>query len=50
MNGEWPEFTYPMLESWAAMTRRAPEPFELEALFLLDGAYRFPDAPVKAAT
>lgn len=40
-------FTYPMIESWARLTGHEPTPLEVEALFLIDGAMRFPGEPEK---
>lgn len=36
-------FSYPMIDSWARLTGRSPDAREVEALFALDLAYRFPD-------
>lgn len=46
MNGVRP-FTYPMIESWARLTGRNPDPLEVEALFALDRANRFPEEPTE---
>jgi len=37
-------FSYPMIESWARLTKREPDPDEVETLFRLDLAYRIADA------
>lgn len=43
MGGALP-LAYPMIESWARLSGRSPAPHEVEALFSLDGAYRFPES------
>lgn len=41
-------FSYPMLDSWARLTGRDPDPRDIEALFHMDVAYRFPGEKPKA--
>jgi len=36
-----------MIESWARLTGRNPDPLEVEALFALDRANRFPEEPTE---
>lgn len=35
-------FSYPMIESWARLSGRTPSPGEVDALLVLDRAWRFP--------
>ena len=41
MNGLKP-FTYPMIESWARLTVRSPEPYEVAALMHLGRVFLYP--------
>jgi pyrroloquinoline quinone (PQQ) biosynthesis protein C len=44
MNGPEP-LTYQAVDAWARLTDRHPAPYEVEALFALDVAMRFPEEP-----
>lgn len=39
MNGPDP-ITYPLVDAWSRLTDRRPDPHEIEALFILDAAWR----------